>query len=592
MATNTYKGPNSGVNFWDAPGNWSSNSVPISSDSVSIIQSGTYTVSIIATDVPYIIASLTIGPATLSMATLSIAGSLADQGTISLSNGVISVVNKGRLTVVGSVALGSAATLNINNIFTAGQITGGVGDAVNIAGGNVTIGTTTDSASYNFSSSGVLNITGTVSATDTFNFTDNTTDLLVLGSSSNQLDATITGFNSANAIDLTQLGYSFNYILASNGQGGTLIEDASKGNAVVYTFSKLAYTTGLHLVRDPNGATIVAPCFVAGTAIATPVGAAAVERLAPGDLVLTASGAAVPVKWVGRRKVDLARHANPELANPVRIHAGAVEAGVPSRDLLVSPDHAILMNGVLIPAALLVNDVTVTLVTNLASVEYIHVELDKHDILLAEGLAAESYLDTGNRATFSNAGIAVLLNPEFSVAAGARAWTTDACAPLAIDGPVVALAKQQLLDRAIALGLFETAVEPEIRLLVGSRTIRPMSSVGGTLRFAIPRGAKAVRLVSRSASPSDVTSTPNDRRVLGVAVGLIETFGPNGGRVLPIDHPELAQGWHAIEAGAASRWTNGDAMIEVGDGTTLVDIAVVATVPYRVDVAVPMRAAA
>ncbi len=136
-------------------------------------------------------------------------------------------------------------------------------------------------------------------------------------------------------------------------------------------------------------------CYRAGTRIATAYGETPVEALRAGDLVRTHAGALRPVAWVGWRRVDCRRHPRPELVWPIRIAAGAFGARLPARDLFVSPDHAIFIaaDGVLIPARYLVNGATITAMP-VAWVEYHHVELATHDILLAEGLPAESYLDT------------------------------------------------------------------------------------------------------------------------------------------------------------------------------------------------------
>ncbi|MFN6953520.1 MAG: Hint domain-containing protein [Acetobacteraceae bacterium] len=151
-----------------------------------------------------------------------------------------------------------------------------------------------------------------------------------------------------------------------------------------------------------NGASFVI-CFLTGTRIATPDGARAVEALCPGDLVLTARGEAVPVRWIGRQSIptpgaDLARVA------PIRIAAGALGEALPERDLLVSPDHAIGFATALVQAGALVNgttirqDLAVPLVLG-----YWHVELDRHDLLLAEGVPAESFMDHVGTAAFDNA---------------------------------------------------------------------------------------------------------------------------------------------------------------------------------------------
>jgi hypothetical protein len=136
-------------------------------------------------------------------------------------------------------------------------------------------------------------------------------------------------------------------------------------------------------------------CFASGTRVLTATGERLVESLMQGDIVLTLSGdelLAQPVKWIGRRRIDLATHPRPETVAPIRIQRGAFTDNMPHSDLLVSPDHAIMVDGRLICARQLVNGTTIRQEKAWSSVEYFHVELDTHAILLAEGLRAESYL--------------------------------------------------------------------------------------------------------------------------------------------------------------------------------------------------------
>ena len=111
------------------------------------------------------------------------------------------------------------------------------------------------------------------------------------------------------------------------------------------------HTIALTLTTSDN----LNPCFAAGTRIRTPSGETEVEALQSGDTVLTATGAERRVVWVGHRTLDLARHPHPELVGPVRIAAGALANGVPARDLVVSPDHALFLDGVLVQAKDLVD---------------------------------------------------------------------------------------------------------------------------------------------------------------------------------------------------------------------------------------------
>ncbi len=150
-----------------------------------------------------------------------------------------------------------------------------------------------------------------------------------------------------------------------------------------------------------------------------------------GDLVQTASGGVRPIVWIGDRLLECRRHPRPDAVLPIRIAAGAFAPGIPSRDLLLSPDHAVFAAGCLVPVKYLVNGHSVAQ-TRRRRVHYFHIELDRHDIVLADGLAAESFLDTGNRAMFAGQGV-LALHPDFT----AQAWEAQGCAPLVVTGPVV-----------------------------------------------------------------------------------------------------------------------------------------------------------
>lgn len=146
-------------------------------------------------------------------------------------------------------------------------------------------------------------------------------------------------------------------------------------------------------------------CYLTGTLIATDKGEQPVETLEIGDLVETAQGKLEPVKWVGHQTYDVkSEKPHPFRTYPILIKAGALGNNTPTRDLYVSPDHSLLINGLLINAGALTNDISIIQVEpeNDAFV-YHHVELEKHALILAEGVPSESYLPQKNeRIMFDN----------------------------------------------------------------------------------------------------------------------------------------------------------------------------------------------
>jgi hypothetical protein len=135
-------------------------------------------------------------------------------------------------------------------------------------------------------------------------------------------------------------------------------------------------------------------CFLAGTRILTPIGEIAIEALKIGDLVETLSGEAVVIRWIGR--VEVCREPSQPWdreAQTVRIAKDALAEGCPHRDLHVSRAHLLFLNGVLVPAEDLINGSTICAVDPGAEVAiYFHIELDRHDVLLADGAPCESLL--------------------------------------------------------------------------------------------------------------------------------------------------------------------------------------------------------
>jgi hypothetical protein len=176
-----------------------------------------------------------------------------------------------------------------------------------------------------------------------------------------------------------------------------------------------------------NGTWVTCACFRRGTWI-TAEGGRAVESLKIGDRVMTLSGELKPIRWIGKRHYSaesLSDH--PEML-PVMIRAGALGDFLPQRDLWVSPEHALYVNGALVPAELLTNGVSVITDESAVSVSYYHLEFDSHEVVFAEGAPAESFVDDNSRQMFDNAAEFGHLYPDV------QPQRASFCAPRVEDG--------------------------------------------------------------------------------------------------------------------------------------------------------------
>ena len=243
--------------------------------------------------------------------------------------------------------------------------------------------------------------------------------------------ATISGFAAGDSIDVLNLAPGADPTAAVNSANQLVV--SAGGTTYELGFAAGYGGTRFQVTSDTGSGSLVSiACFAAGTSIATDRGDLPVEALVPGDHVHTQNGRLAPVRWIGHRDVACDRHPRPERVWPVRIAAGAFGAGRPARDLYLSPDHAVFRAGVLIPARHLIDGIAIAQVA-MARVSYWHVELDRHDVLLAEALPCESFLDTTDRTTFATGGATRGLHPDVLP----RLWDGDACAPLVLAGPLL-----------------------------------------------------------------------------------------------------------------------------------------------------------
>ncbi len=490
--------------------------------------------------------TVTLGAAavlTQTAGTLDLAGpgTLEDEGAITVAAGTL--VASAALVGAGTIAVAAGATLTESALLGGGQVVtlgtgavlgaatlGGSADVTVGAGATLVVGTFAGDATVSVDPGARVTIEA-MAGTPTLSFGGGSTFVVLPGTG--DLPVILQNLAAGDLLDFADVSSTAGTVFAAPGAaegGGTLdVTGASGDTARVAAQNAVPYLT--FSTSTAGGGTLVTPaaCFRAGTRIATARGAVPVERLRVGDLIRTATGRLAPAVWIGRRRIDCRRAAWPEEVWPVRIAAHAFAPGRPARDLHVSPDHALWCAGRLVPARYLLNGATIAQVP-VATVDYWHVELPVHGLLLAENLPAESYLDTGNRAAFERTPRRAALPP----ASVLRIWRARARAALLTGGPKLAALHARLLARAQRLG----------HALTGAPAL---------LVVADPAGG--IRLRSRSFVPAHLAGHGGDPRRLGIAVRRVRLDGV----ALPLDDPRLGAGWHAPEGGW--RWTGGDASI-------------------------------
>jgi collagen type I/II/III/V/XI/XXIV/XXVII alpha len=363
------------------------------------------------------------------------AGAVIEAATTGIEMDGGTVINAGTIDATASsgtavsFASGVAEVLVVETgaVFTGAVTGGGAGSVLEL--GSETTGTTGT----------VSGIGGQVTGFDTIAF-DSGDNWLVAGTLSAFNGDTITGFGNGDTITLDGV----TGLTASYADGVLTLTSGATTDTI--DFTNLGGT--LSVTAASGNTTITVPCFASGTRIATPKGERPVEGLKPGDEVLTVLGEVLPVVWVGQRFVDCDAHPEPERVWPIRIQAHAFAQGAPHRDLLLSPDHAILAQGVLIPAKRLLNDTTIRQVER-STITYHHIELTRHAVILAEGLPTESFLDTGEDSALLLGGDGASAQPGAGRTGPEAQLIRDAlaCAPIRIVGPEVERVRGRLVRR-------------------------------------------------------------------------------------------------------------------------------------------------
>jgi hypothetical protein len=238
---------------------------------------------------------------------------------------------------------------------------------------------------------------------------------------------------------------------------------------------------------------------------------------------------------------------------------------------------------VLIPVEFLVNHRSVLWDDRAQEVSVYHIELETHDVLLANSAPAESYRDDGNRWLFRNANTGWDQPPK------------PPCAPVLTGGPIVDQVWRRLLDACGPRPGLPLTDDPDLHLLVDGVRMDAAAETDGVYVFDLPHTPFSAHIVSRSVVPQEL-GIARDPRCLGVAVKRIAVRQGSRFRVMLAGDGRLADGFHACETERSLRWTNGDAAIPPAlfngfTGRRELVIHVAATSHY-VDEAPPQRAVA
>jgi hypothetical protein len=366
---------------------------------------------------------------------------IVDGGTIEANGGTLTLPQGSGISGTGTLQADASATLalqafgsysqHIVNNGTIEAVNTGIGGTLKFTGVYTGAGAFLINGGFDGPDQTVLELASGISGNVSYD--SNFGELLLDNPST--FSGTIASFGNSDSIVLAGVANASTATLSGNvltlTSSGAVVEQA-----VTLNTSSTDYSGATFNVIEAGGntkaivtVTGAVTCFTAGTRIMTSTGEVPVERLVAGDIVHTHFTGTAPVVWLGHRHVNCRRHNEPAKVWPILVSAHAFGPRMPVRDLLISPDHAVFVDGVLIPIKYLVNGKTITR-KQMDEVTYYHVELAEHDVLLADGMPAESYLENGNRGAFDNAGGTIALHPDF----GMRRWEAAGCAELVLTG--------------------------------------------------------------------------------------------------------------------------------------------------------------
>lgn len=342
--------------------------------------------------VPGVTANITFGASLASLPTIFVGGNATITSVGSVLSGAIIDVLGGTVTASSSLVGDALSGLTIN-LESGGEYSAGAGLISLLSGTTINFGTNGGTFVAN-AGGALLDLSGV-----TINGFNQASDQIEFQNLSAPLGSySVTTAGGSQTIDLfSSTGTEIGTVTVAGASLSTGTFTA--GQTGPLTVNETGSGGSFNITIDPGAG--VVPCFLGGTLVATPEGGKRIEALSVGDLVLTDEGRAVPVRWIGRRTISTV-FADPLRSLPVRIRAGAL-GELPCNDLLVSPDHALLVDGTLVNAGALVNGTTIVRETGLPrNFVYYHIETDEHALIMAEGVPAETFINHVDRMAFDN----------------------------------------------------------------------------------------------------------------------------------------------------------------------------------------------
>jgi hypothetical protein len=415
-----------------------------------------------------------------------------------------------------------------------------------------------------------LTFNGGVVATSPVHFTADTGTLGLADPAG--FAATVFDFQADDAVDFTSITSTGSITAGVNGSNeltltssGTLLTEVQ--------FDPTQSFAGEFFKAAPDGGsgtivTIEPLCFLAGTRIATLSGETPVEQLTIGDLVLTARGKMRPIVWIGVGRV-LATRGRRSAATPVIVRKGALADNVPHRDLRMTKAHSLFMENALFPIEFLVNHRSILWDDRAQEISLYHIELETHDVLLADGALAESYRDDGNRWLFRNANTAWDSPPK------------PPCAPVLTDGPMVDTIWRRLLDRTGPRPGLPTTDDPDLHLLVDGQIVEGSTNPMVCICF-VSRGVLAACTSPRAPVSQRSWASP---AIPGFSVRRVALRQGGRFQVMDASDPLLTEGFHEFEVDNRLRRTDEDAtlpapLFEVFDGPLELMVQIGGTARY------------